>query len=170
MAGSLLVSSVYTAEDKVDWHRRYVTTPLRLSLAILITLPLMSVAGKANVVVRGEDLSANLDAQISERRSPLQKWQTSIFNSSSRQLSDHGLMVVTAPARTSSRRQGNGNGNGNGSPLSVESYHPAPDAQTYRDLLIFEERLKQNAARLIKRKKKYQSESKQGDKGFQHQI
>ena len=36
-------------------------------------------------------------------------------------------------------------------------YHPSADAQTYRDLLIFEERLKQNAARLIKRKKKYQT-------------
>jgi hypothetical protein len=41
----------------------------------------------------------------------------------------------------------------------AESFQPTADTQTYRDLLIFEERLKQNAARLVKRKKKYQSES-----------
>ena len=33
------------------------------------------------------------------------------------------------------------------------------DSQTFRDLLIFEERLKQSATRLQKRKKKYESES-----------
>lgn len=36
-------------------------------------------------------------------------------------------------------------------------FAPAPDSQTFRDLLIFEERLKQNAARLLRRKKKYQA-------------
>ncbi|CAO1629225.1 unnamed protein product [Parajaminaea phylloscopi] len=34
---------------------------------------------------------------------------------------------------------------------------PAPDGATFRDLLIFEERLKQNAARLLRRKRKYQT-------------
>lgn len=34
---------------------------------------------------------------------------------------------------------------------------PTPDGATFRDLLIFEERLKQNAARLLRRKKKYQT-------------
>lgn len=71
-------------------------------------------------------------------------------------------MKGAPPTRTSSRRQGNGTGNGTAVDrrslsLSVESFHPAQDTQTYRDLLIFEERLKQNAARLVKRKKKYQT-------------
>ncbi|KAJ9474701.1 F-box domain-containing protein [Pseudozyma hubeiensis] len=35
-------------------------------------------------------------------------------------------------------------------------FHPAADAATFRDLLIFEERLKQNAARLQARKRKYE--------------
>jgi hypothetical protein len=35
---------------------------------------------------------------------------------------------------------------------------PPSDAATYRDLLLFEERLKTNAARLRRRKRKYQSE------------
>lgn len=43
------------------------------------------------------------------------------------------------------------------SPSSSVPYYPSADAQTYRDLLIFEERLKQNAARLVKRRKKYQT-------------
>lgn len=34
---------------------------------------------------------------------------------------------------------------------------PTPDGATFRDLLIFEERLKQNAARLLRRKQKYQT-------------
>ncbi|PWN30231.1 hypothetical protein BDZ90DRAFT_7514 [Jaminaea rosea] len=34
---------------------------------------------------------------------------------------------------------------------------PTPDGPTFRDLLIFEERLKQNAARLLRRKRKYQT-------------
>ena len=37
-----------------------------------------------------------------------------------------------------------------------EPFHPAADAATFRDLLIFEERLKQNAARLQSRKRKYE--------------
>ncbi|SJX64393.1 uncharacterized protein SRS1_15034 [Sporisorium reilianum f. sp. reilianum] len=37
-----------------------------------------------------------------------------------------------------------------------EPFHPAADAATFRDLLIFEERLKQNAARLQARKRKYE--------------
>jgi len=36
------------------------------------------------------------------------------------------------------------------------SFHPAPDAATYRDLLLFEERLKTNAATLNRRKRRYQ--------------
>lgn len=43
------------------------------------------------------------------------------------------------------------------SPFGSAPYHPAGDPQTYRDLLIFEERLKQNAARLQKRRTKYQT-------------
>lgn len=43
------------------------------------------------------------------------------------------------------------------SPSGSVPYYPSADAQTYRDLLIFEERLKQNAARLVKRRKKYQT-------------
>ncbi len=39
-----------------------------------------------------------------------------------------------------------------------ESAAPSPDSQTFRDLLIFEERLKQSASRLQKRKRKYESE------------
>lgn len=35
-------------------------------------------------------------------------------------------------------------------------YAPPPSTAAFRDLLIFEERLKQNAARLQERKKKYQ--------------
>lgn len=35
-------------------------------------------------------------------------------------------------------------------------FHPTADAATFRDLLIFEERLKQNAARLQARKRKYE--------------
>lgn len=37
-----------------------------------------------------------------------------------------------------------------------EPFTPAPDAATFRDLLIFEERLKQNALRLQSRKRKYE--------------
>ena len=37
-----------------------------------------------------------------------------------------------------------------------EPFYPAADAATFRDLLIFEERLKQNAARLQARKRKYE--------------
>ncbi|SPO28013.1 uncharacterized protein UTRI_05156 [Ustilago trichophora] len=37
-----------------------------------------------------------------------------------------------------------------------EPFHPTADAATFRDLLIFEERLKQNAARLQSRKRKYE--------------
>lgn len=85
------------------------------------------------------------------------------------------------PPRTSSRRTGGGGGPGTArtrsgdgqtgynpvgqnttvraivSPFGMAPYHPAGDAQTYRDLLIFEERLKQNAARLMKRRTKYQT-------------
>jgi len=72
---------------------------------------------------------------------------------------DHQLMPPTAPPRTSSRRQpGDGSeSDRRSSHMPIESFHPTADTQTYRDLLIFEERLKQNAARLVKRKKKYQS-------------
>lgn len=40
---------------------------------------------------------------------------------------------------------------------SSATFASSPDSQTFRDLLIFEERLKQNAARLLRRKKKYQT-------------
>lgn len=43
-----------------------------------------------------------------------------------------------------------------------QAFTPALDAQTFRDLLIFEERLKQNAARLQSRKKKYECEQHGG--------
>lgn len=86
----------------------------------------------------------------------------------------YGVMTVThsehadspqAPPRTSSRRESktnNPSANGTNTRTSiskhqVNSFHPVADSQTFRDLLIFEERLKQNAARLVKRKKKYQS-------------
>ncbi|CEH13975.1 UNCHARACTERIZED [Ceraceosorus bombacis] len=36
-----------------------------------------------------------------------------------------------------------------------DPFHPPPDNAVFRDLLIFEERLKQNAARLVKRRRKY---------------
>ncbi|UZJ54256.1 hypothetical protein CBS101457_003576 [Exobasidium rhododendri] len=68
-------------------------------------------------------------------------------------------MPPTAAPRSFSIPQ-NGNATGNTrrpQHLPVESFHPIADSQTYRDLLIFEERLKQNAARLVKRKKKYQT-------------
>ncbi|PWN23152.1 hypothetical protein BCV69DRAFT_244670, partial [Microstroma glucosiphilum] len=39
---------------------------------------------------------------------------------------------------------------------NAASIPPTPDGATFRDLLIFEERLKQNAARLQRRKHKYQ--------------
>ncbi|THU84738.1 hypothetical protein K435DRAFT_869959 [Dendrothele bispora CBS 962.96] len=41
-------------------------------------------------------------------------------------------------------------------PPPRSSFFPPYDANTYRDLLLFEERLKSNAANLQKRKKKYQ--------------
>jgi len=37
-------------------------------------------------------------------------------------------------------------------------FAPAPEPAAFRDLLIFEERLKQNAARLIRRRRKYGGE------------
>ncbi|KIM85836.1 hypothetical protein PILCRDRAFT_347308 [Piloderma croceum F 1598] len=43
-------------------------------------------------------------------------------------------------------------------PLSKGSYYPPNDAATYRDLLLFEERLKTNAASLQGRKARYQSQ------------
>lgn len=42
------------------------------------------------------------------------------------------------------------------SPMPIGTNYPVNDIKTYRDLLIFEERLKQNMARLKKRKQKYQ--------------
>lgn len=68
-----------------------------------------------------------------------------------------------SPSASSHRSNSSSGNNGGGHHASRQhfssngGYFPASDAQTYRDLLIFEERLKQNAARLIKRKKKYQS-------------
>ncbi|PKI82700.1 hypothetical protein MVES_003538 [Malassezia vespertilionis] len=44
-----------------------------------------------------------------------------------------------------------------GSPRTVDEFPPAANAAVFRDLLIFEERLKQNAARLGARKQKYQA-------------
>ena len=35
-------------------------------------------------------------------------------------------------------------------------FHPQNDSTTYRDLLLFEERLKSNALNLKRRKKRYQ--------------
>jgi hypothetical protein len=74
-------------------------------------------------------------------------------------------MAPAAPPRTSSKKQDKNfamvaaNGNDRrASQMPIEAFNPTADAQTFRDLLIFEERLKQNAARLVKRKKKYQSE------------
>jgi hypothetical protein len=49
-------------------------------------------------------------------------------------------------------------GGGGGGQRFAHSPVPPMDSHTYRDLLIFEERLKQNASRLQKRKKKYESE------------
>ncbi|WFD45046.1 hypothetical protein MPSI1_003723 [Malassezia psittaci] len=40
--------------------------------------------------------------------------------------------------------------------VSLEEFPPAPNSAVFRDLLVFEERLKQNAARLKSRKNKYQ--------------
>jgi len=53
---------------------------------------------------------------------------------------------------------GEGPGGGGGGQRFAHSPVPPMDSHTYRDLLIFEERLKQNASRLQKRKKKYESE------------
>jgi hypothetical protein len=41
-------------------------------------------------------------------------------------------------------------------PPAQGSYYPPNDAATYRDLLLFEERLKTNAASLKRRKRRYQ--------------
>lgn len=41
-------------------------------------------------------------------------------------------------------------------PLQKVSFHPPNDVATYRDLLLFEERLKTNAANLRRRKSRYQ--------------
>ncbi|KAH9886313.1 hypothetical protein C8Q73DRAFT_658621 [Cubamyces lactineus] len=41
-------------------------------------------------------------------------------------------------------------------PTASPSFHPPNDAATYRDLLLFEERLKTNAASLHRRKRRYQ--------------
>ncbi|KAL1939547.1 hypothetical protein VTO73DRAFT_9858 [Trametes versicolor] len=41
-------------------------------------------------------------------------------------------------------------------PSSANSFYPPNDAATYRDLLLFEERLKSNAASLNRRKRRYQ--------------
>jgi hypothetical protein len=64
-------------------------------------------------------------------------WLIYIFVSLIRQLT-HGLM----PPRQS--------------PSIKRSYIPPNDATTYRDLLLFEERLKSNAANLQHRKSRYQ--------------
>ncbi|OJT02088.1 hypothetical protein TRAPUB_7445 [Trametes pubescens] len=39
-------------------------------------------------------------------------------------------------------------------PASASSFHPPHDAATYRDLLLFEERLKSNAASLSRHKRR----------------
>ncbi|SPO28841.1 uncharacterized protein UTRI_05156_B [Ustilago trichophora] len=52
-------------------------------------------------------------------------------------------------ARNTSSQTDNGN-------QPDEPFYPTADAATFRDLLIFEERLKQNAARLQSRKRKYE--------------
>ncbi|EPQ25738.1 uncharacterized protein PFL1_06732 [Pseudozyma flocculosa PF-1] len=59
--------------------------------------------------------------------------------------------------RAASKRNGNAHGHGHAATAHLPPYTPAADANTYRDLLIFEERLKQNAARLEARKNKYES-------------
>ncbi|OJT02091.1 hypothetical protein TRAPUB_7448 [Trametes pubescens] len=41
-------------------------------------------------------------------------------------------------------------------PSSASSFHSHHDAATYRHLLLFEERLKSNAASLNRRKRRYQ--------------
>ncbi|KOS12875.1 hypothetical protein Malapachy_0509 [Malassezia pachydermatis] len=41
--------------------------------------------------------------------------------------------------------------------LAPDFYTPMPNTAAFRDLLIFEERLKQNAARMKERKNKYQT-------------
>jgi len=41
-------------------------------------------------------------------------------------------------------------------PVQGKPWHPPSDASTYRDLLLFEERLKTNAARLRRKKRRYQ--------------
>lgn len=40
--------------------------------------------------------------------------------------------------------------------LPTGSFYPPSDAATFRDLLLFEERLKTNAASLNRRKRRYQ--------------
>lgn len=60
--------------------------------------------------------------------------------------------LLQAKMRASSRRN-------NHPPIPPQPFQPLADTATFRDLLIFEERLKQNAARMGKRKSKYQSES-----------
>lgn len=45
------------------------------------------------------------------------------------------------------------------SPATKGSVHPSTDAATYRDLLLFEERLKTTAANLQRRKSRYQRKS-----------
>lgn len=44
-------------------------------------------------------------------------------------------------------------------PAPNAPYHPPADTSTYRDLLLFEERLKSNAEMLRRRRRRYSSES-----------
>lgn len=59
-------------------------------------------------------------------------------------LSAHYIEYSMAPTSRSQRQQ------------SKASFHPSSDTATYRDLLLFEERLKTNAAQLQRRKYRYQ--------------
>jgi hypothetical protein len=45
-------------------------------------------------------------------------------------------------------------------PHPTAPFHPHGDTATYRDLLLFEERLKMNAEMLRRRRRRYNSESK----------
>lgn len=52
----------------------------------------------------------------------------------------------------------NGPGNGPRRPSANAPFHPPPDTGTYRDLLLFEERLKMNAHMLRRRRRRYRGE------------
>lgn len=73
---------------------------------------------------------------------------------------------ATPPAGGHSRSSSSGSIHASGSstplprrPAPTAPYNPAPDTSTYRDLLLFEERLKMNAEMLRRRRRRYSGES-----------